>query len=121
MGRRLRQGGNEDGFTLFELLIVIIILAILVGIVTYAVGSTQANGVASSCQTDAKAFQTALEEYKTDVGSYPGAPLTSTSQPTPNNGAVMTTVVTSGGSTYGPFLLEIASDGPLPDLHRWSW
>jgi prepilin-type N-terminal cleavage/methylation domain-containing protein len=107
MGRRMRQNRNEEGFTLFELLIVLIILAILAGIVTFAVGSTQANGAASSCQTDAKAFQTAMEEYKTDVGSYPGAPTPAVPAGTPNNGAVLTTVVSSGGSTYGPFLRQL--------------
>jgi general secretion pathway protein G len=107
MGQRLGVNGSEEGFTLFELLIVLIILAILAGIVAFAVGSTQSSGVASSCQTDAKAFQTALEEYKTDIGSYPGAPTATHPLPTPNNGLVLTTVINSGGSTYGPFLRQV--------------
>ena len=63
---------NEEGFTLFELLIVIIILAILAGIVAFSVGTSSANAATSSCQADAKAFGTALEEYKSQVGVYPG-------------------------------------------------
>ena len=100
---------NEAGFTLFELLISIVILAILAGIVTFAVGTTQASGIASSCQTDAKAFQTALEEYKTDTGSYPGQNTLPT-PPTPNNGSVLTGTVTEpGGEIAGPFMRELPS------------
>jgi general secretion pathway protein G len=61
---RMMAKRNEGGFTLIELLIVIIILAILAAIVVFAVGNTGANAAAASCQTDAKATETALEEYK---------------------------------------------------------
>jgi prepilin-type N-terminal cleavage/methylation domain-containing protein len=66
------QRRNEEGFTLFELLVVIIILAILIGIVAFAVGSTRTNSLSASCTSDAKAFTTALEEYKALVGVFPG-------------------------------------------------
>jgi len=108
MSNAVHERWNEKGFTLFELLVVIIILAILAGIVTFAVGATQANGIASSCNTDAKTFLTALEEYKTDIGSYPGAP-TQATPATPNNGLVMTTVVNVEGTNYGPFLRQLPS------------
>jgi prepilin-type N-terminal cleavage/methylation domain-containing protein len=90
---------NERGFTLFELLVVLIILAILAGIVTYAVGGTQANSIASSCSTDAKSFQTALEEYRADLNSYP--PL--------GTGVALTSTVTVNGTTYGPFMRSLPS------------
>jgi prepilin-type N-terminal cleavage/methylation domain-containing protein len=72
MTRHRDQRRNEEGFTLFELLVVIIILAILIGIVAFAVGSTRTNGLSASCTSDAKAFTTALEEYKALVGVFPG-------------------------------------------------
>ena len=90
---------SERGFTLFELLVVIIILAILAGIVTYAVGSTQANGITSSCSTDARSFQTALQEYNADTNSYP--PL--------GSGSALTSTITVGGTTYGPFMRSLPS------------
>jgi prepilin-type N-terminal cleavage/methylation domain-containing protein len=73
MKERVSQKRNEAGFTLFELLIVIIILAILAAIVAFSVGSSTANAATSTCQSDARAFGTALEEYKSSVGVFPGA------------------------------------------------
>jgi general secretion pathway protein G len=99
MRKRSHHARREDGFTLFELLVVIIIMAILAGIVIFAVGSTQASGIASSCNTDVKTFQTALEEYRADLNSYPAA----------GAGSVLTTTVTFAGTTYGPFLRQVAS------------
>lgn len=78
---------NEGGFTLIELLIVIIILAILAAIVVFAVGSTNSNAVASSCNADAKSVETALEAYKAQIGSYPAnasAQLTTSTSTTVN-------------------------------------
>jgi prepilin-type N-terminal cleavage/methylation domain-containing protein len=91
MKRRMDQKRNEEGFTLFELLIVIIILAILTGIVAFAVGSTRSSSLSASCSSDAKAFGTALEEYKAAVGVFPGDPSlqnTGGTNPLPNRGEV---------------------------------
>jgi len=99
MSRRSHETAKEGGFTLFELLVVIIILAILAGIVVFAVGSTQANGIASSCSTDAKTFQTALQEYNADLNSWPPLGL----------GSALTSTVTVNGTTYGPFLRSLPS------------
>ena len=104
----VRRSRDEDGFTLFELLIVIIILAILAGIVAFAVGSTGAGAATSSCQTDAKAFETALQEYNTDSGSYPGQ--ISPASGSENNGSALTTTFTgSDGQVYGPFMRQLPS------------
>jgi prepilin-type N-terminal cleavage/methylation domain-containing protein len=88
---------SDGGFTLFELLLVIIILAVLAGIVAFTVGATRTNSLSASCSSDAKAFGTALEEYKALVGVFPGAtalqvpanPTTNPNpQPLPNQGQV---------------------------------
>src|SRR5579862_6589118 len=69
--QRMVARRDQGGFTLIELLIVIIILAILAAIVVFAVGSTNSNAIASSCNADAKSVETALEAYKAQTGSYP--------------------------------------------------
>jgi general secretion pathway protein G len=61
----------ELGFTLIELLIVIVIVGILAGIVVFAVQSITSSGVGSSCSTDWKTVQTALEAYRAQMGGYP--------------------------------------------------
>jgi len=88
---------NEGGFTLIELLIVIIILAILAAIVVFAVGNTNSNAIASSCNADAKSVETALEAYKAQIGSYPTSPVAQLTS--------STTVTVNGVSeVVGPWL-----------------
>jgi len=92
---------DQGGFTLIELLIVIIILAILAAIVVFAVGSTNSNAIASSCNADAKSVETALEAYKAQIGTYPSAAAASSA-------LVTSTVASVNGvtETVGPWLKE---------------
>ncbi len=68
-----RKNVVEQGFTLVELLIVIVILGILAGIVVFAVGNLTSNAKSNSCATEKSEIQAALEAYKAQVGSYPTA------------------------------------------------
>jgi len=63
----------ERGFTLVELLIVIVILGILAGIVVFAVGNLTSNAKSNACSTEKNTISTAAEAYKAQVGSYPTA------------------------------------------------
>jgi type II secretion system protein G len=98
--QRMVAKRDQGGFTLIELLIVIIILAILAAIVVFAVGSTNTNAIASSCNADAKSVETALEAYKAQVGIYPSSTATLTSGPTP-------TTINGVNETVGPWLKEL--------------
>jgi general secretion pathway protein G len=63
----------EAGFTLVELLIVIVIMGILAGIVVFAVGNLTSSASSNACKTEADTLTTAAEAHKATYGSYPAA------------------------------------------------
>ena len=84
----------EQGFTLVELLIVVVILGILAGIVVFAVGNLTGTATNHACATEAQTFVTAWNAYKaSNNGSLPAGASAS---------AVATTL--SGTSNGGPYL-----------------
>lgn len=54
----------QKGFTLVELLVVIVILGILAAVVVFAVNGIQDRGTNSACSTDAGTVRTAIEAYR---------------------------------------------------------
>ena len=54
---------NESGFTLVELLIVIVILGVLAGIVVFSVQGITSRGKAAACKSDIASVQVASEAY----------------------------------------------------------
>ena len=65
------QNAIEQGFTLVELLIVIVILGILAGIVVFAVGNLTSSAKTNACSTEKSTIVTAQESYKAQNGAYP--------------------------------------------------
>ena len=61
---------KNKGFTLVELLIVIVILGILATVTVFAVTGITNKGKTSACQSDAKTLQTAEEAYSANTGNY---------------------------------------------------
>jgi len=55
---------NDQGFTLTELLIVIVILGVLTGIVVLAVGQFSNRGEVSACKAAVKTTEVAVENYR---------------------------------------------------------
>lgn len=69
--KRLRT--SQSGFTIIELLIVIVVIAILAGLVLNAFGNIQERARDTERRSDINAIHTQLELYYSDNGSYPAA------------------------------------------------
>jgi general secretion pathway protein G len=63
------ENKQDKGFTLVELLIVIVILGILATITVFAVRGITDQGQKSACQADQKTLQTAVEAYYAQFGN----------------------------------------------------
>jgi len=68
---RGHKNTRRHGFTIVELLIVIVVIAVLAAIVTITYNNIQARASFSRYQTDMKSIVKALTLYKTDNGNYP--------------------------------------------------
>ncbi|MCX7712769.1 MAG: type II secretion system protein GspG [Chthoniobacterales bacterium] len=109
--------GRVRGFTLIELLITIAIISILAGIVLAGASYAQNRGLRSRAESEIKALETAIENYKADNGTYPQAA---------NSQALRAALMPSEGKIYFEFTKSMTppnanpSDPNQPILDPWK-
>jgi general secretion pathway protein G len=77
----MNRGKGKSGFTLIELMVVIVIIMVLMGIVIGAAKYAHTKGATSRAQAEIAMIENALENYKSDNGIYPGSTATRSSPP----------------------------------------
>lgn len=74
---------HERGFTLIEILVVIIVLAVLAAVVVTGIGRTKGDAARSACRTGVKAIELAAEALQTRLSTYPAGAFDENSDPNP--------------------------------------
>lgn len=64
---------NERGFTIMELLVVIVIIGVLAAIGVPAYNNMTTRARQTACQANRRTLQTAVGMYHADTGNYPAA------------------------------------------------
>ena len=71
MDARVKQKRRRQGFTLVELLMVIVIIGILAGMISAAAIAARSAAKRAVIKTDISMLELALEDYKIEYGDYP--------------------------------------------------
>jgi type II secretion system protein G len=97
----IKKMKNERGFTIVELLIVIVVIGILAAIVIVAYNGVQNKANTTKAQTNAAAVQKVAEAYNADNSRYPGTLAEINGGSTSVKLPTGVTVVSAAASPYG--------------------
>ncbi len=96
MKKRQKRRNSRSGFTLIEIMLVVVIIGLLAAFAVPNIGKNLNKARINKAKGDIAGLQTAVEMYNMDVGSYPSS--------------LNDLISGSGGKWDGPYL----KDGKLP-------
>lgn len=115
---------RQKGFTIVELLVVIIVIGIIAGIIVVSYSAVTQSARKQAVKTDAQAIASQINKYKSDKGSYPSdlseiqipSGVTSTFQYAYNEtaGSYCVTASVKGASAFVKSGSVVASEGGCP-------
>lgn len=110
MSRMLHR--TKRGFTLVELLIVIIIIAVLAAVAIPKFANSSQRSKESALKAELKLMRNAVELFKNDTGAFPAAigDLAVTTPPANGKSAGGADIAIVAGDFRGPYLTAISTD-----------
>ena len=105
----MKKQHSSAGFTLIEILVVIVIITILAGIVVGAAKYAITKGQRSRADSDIHMMENALESYKSDNGAYP--PSTAIPNNVTQNSILLYNSLATGPKMYFTFKANQVRDG----------
>lgn len=99
-------------FTLVELLIVIVVLAVLAAIVIPKFGDSSTRSREASLKSNLKIVRNAVDLFKTDTGAYPSTldDLAASSAPANGKDTAGSSKAITAGDFKGPYVAEVPKD-----------
>ncbi len=111
--------GDEDGFTLVELLIVVVVLGILAAVTVFGLSGTTSTSYKSACNADAQSVEVAAEAFHANndpLWPHTIADLIDPDPALPGNKGIVYLRTAPGNTTKYQITLGAAGLGPGPRL-----
>lgn len=133
--RERRRTGEESGYSMFELLVVILILAILAATVVFAIDAMTGSTSKVSCESDVQTVDHAVLSYRVQMTTSPdsisslenaqrdpaGSPAGPWLHNTPTNGKHYEVILADGNTAYRGWDTSPASNAPIGTIILESW
>ena len=109
---RMRKGRDKRGFTLVELLVVIVVLAVLAAIVLPKFMNSGTRSKESALKSDLKLLRNAVSLFQADTSAYPKtlADLAATSAPAKGLDSAGAEVSITATDWHGPYIDSVPKD-----------